>query len=199
MGKILVTYHSGYGATAAAAKIIAETLTEKGFKVDLCIISLEDLAKYDAVIIGSPIRFGRCTLKTKRFIKRNLGLLKGVKVAFFFTCMSITANEPEQNLPVYIDSSFNDPDKPNARMRAMEDTHTVSYYLKHFLKIIPEIRPLNVAFFKGCLNTEIINPFHRLIMMFAMFTLPEIKTGDFLNPVGIRAWTESLFDKIKTA
>jgi menaquinone-dependent protoporphyrinogen IX oxidase len=47
MGKILVTYHSGYGATAAAAKIIADTLTEKGFKVDLCDIGLEDLAKYN--------------------------------------------------------------------------------------------------------------------------------------------------------
>jgi menaquinone-dependent protoporphyrinogen IX oxidase len=193
LGKTLVTYDSGYGATAVVAETIAEALTEKGLKVDLRRVGLKDLSGYDAVLVGSPIRFGRCTPRIKRFLKKNLTELTHVQVAFFFTCMSVTNNELKQELRLYIDPSFNDPNRPHARFSVMENNHTVSYYLKHFLKIVPGIAPLGISFFKGRLNTAKLNPFHRLIMWFAMFSLPEIQNGDFLNPAAIRAWAESLF------
>jgi menaquinone-dependent protoporphyrinogen IX oxidase len=193
LGKILVTFDSGYGATAFVAETIAETLIKAGLKVDLRLVGLEEFSGYDALLVGSPIRLGRCTPKIRRFLKENLAALKYMQVAFFFTCMSVTNNELVQELPLYIDPSFADPDKPPARISFMENNHTVSYYLKHFLKIVPGIAPLGISFFKGRLNTAELNPFHRLIMWFAMFSLPEIQNGDFLNPAAIRAWAESIF------
>jgi menaquinone-dependent protoporphyrinogen IX oxidase len=197
LGKTLVTYDSGYGATAVAAETIAKTLAEKGLKVDLRLVGLEDLSGYAALLVGSPIRFGRCTPRIKRFLKKNLHALTFMQVGFFFTCMSLTNNEWEHELPLYVDPAFDDPSKPHARIRVMGNNHTVSYYLKHFFKLVPGIAPLGISFFKGRLNTAKLSPFHRLIMYFAMFSLPEIQNGDFLNPIAIRAWAESLFNRMK--
>ena len=71
MEKILVTYDSGYGATEAAAQVIADTLAEKGFKVSFRPVNMEELSGYDAIFIGSPIRLGRCTQKLKDISKRT--------------------------------------------------------------------------------------------------------------------------------
>ena len=196
MGKILVTYDSGYGATAAVAEIIAETLAERGLMVDCHPISLENLSGYDVILVGSPIRLGRCTPKIKRFLKRNLAELASRQIGFFFTCMSVTHNELEQKLPLYIDPAFNDPNKPHARLSFMENNHTAAYYLKYFLKLLPGISPLGISFFKGRLNIAKLNPIHRLIMRFARFSLPEIQEGDFINPVLIRTWAENLSGRI---
>lgn len=195
MEKILVTYDSGHGTTAVAAKTIAETLTEKGLRVDLRFVGPADLSGYDAVLVGSPIRLGRCTPRIKRFLKKNLAALTRMQVAFFFTCMSVTNDELEQELPLYIDPSFDDPVRPHARIRMMENNHTASYYLKHFLKLVPGIAPLGISFFNGRLNMAELSPLHRLIMRFAMYALPEIQNGDFLDTAIIRAWAEGLFEK----
>jgi menaquinone-dependent protoporphyrinogen IX oxidase len=199
LGKILVTYDSGYGATAAAAKAIAETLTEKGLNVDLHVVGPEDLSGYDALLLGSPIRLGRCTPGIKRFLKKNLTALTRMNVGFFFTCMSVTSNDPGRDLPLYIDPSFDNPGKPPARIGAMEENHTVSYYLEHFLKFAPGVAPMAVAFFKGNLNTAKLSFIHRLIMRLAMFSLPEIQNGDFLNTAVIQAWAESLSNRMDVA
>ena len=199
MGKILITYDSGYGATAAAAEIIAETLAEQGLIVDLRPVGPEDVSGYDALLLGSPIRLGRCTPQIKRFIKRNLTALTCLRVAFFFTCMSVTSDKSEQEFPLYVDPSFSDPNKPHPRIRWMENNHTVSYYLKYFQKLAPGVAPIGIAFFKGRLNTKKLAPVHRLIMRVAMFSLPEIENGDFLSPVGIGSWAQSLFSRMKEA
>jgi menaquinone-dependent protoporphyrinogen IX oxidase len=199
LGELLVTYDSGYGATAFVAETIVESLTEKGLKVDFRPVGLEELSGYDKLIIGSPIRLGRCTPRIRKFLKKNLTALQSMQVAFFFTCMSVTHHESDKELPLYIDPSFDDPDKPPARISLMENNHTVSYYLKHFLKLIPGIAPFGISFFKGRLDTAKLNLCHRLIMRFAMFSLPEIQNGDFLNQAAIRTWTEGLFGRIKIA
>ena len=199
MEKILVTYDSGYGSTAAAADTIAETLVEKGLSVNLCPIGMEDLSGYDALFLGSPIRLGRCTPEIKRFLKKNLAALTCMPAAFFFTCMIVTNDELKQEYPLYIDPLFCGPDRPRPRIRLMENNHTASYYLKRFLKFIPGVTPCGVAFFKGCLDIKKLTPVHRLIMCFAMFSLPEITNGDFLSPVTIKSWTQSLFRKMEMA
>lgn len=197
MGKILVAYNSGYGATAHAAEIVAETLAGKGLIVDLYAVDLQNPnpSNYDALFIGSPIRLGRCTKEIKRFLKKHLSALtKHTRIAFFFTCMSVTNRSPQQVLPVYIDPSFSDPGKPPARIKSMENNHTVSYYLKQLFKFIPGITPLSIAFFKGRLDIAKLSLTHRLIMRFAMFTLPEIQNGNYLNQTIIRDWTENVLE-----
>lgn len=197
MGKILVIYDSLYGATADAAKTISVKLTNEGLDVDLSLVGLRDPVGYDAVIVGSPIRLSQCTSKIKKFIKANHSVLTRIQVAFFFTCMSVTNDESELELPLYIDHSFNDSDKPRARIKLMENNHTASYYLKYFLKTISGISPLSIAFFKGRLNMSKLSIFHCLIMQFAMLALPEIQNGDYLNKSVIRDWTGGLAKQLK--
>lgn len=197
MENILVTYDSGYGSTEVAAKIIAETLTKEGFRVDLRIVGQEDPSGYDVLLVGSPIRLGRCTPRIKRFLKKHSGTLERMQVAFFFTCMSITDDKSERDLPLFVDPSFNNPDRPRARISMMENNHNVEYYLKHFLKHMPGIAPIKVSFFKGRLDTAKLSPLHRLIMRIAMYTLPEIQNGDFLDPTVIQAWAESLANRMQ--
>jgi hypothetical protein len=81
----------------------------------------------------------------------------------------------------------------------MENNHTALYYLKHFLKLVPGISPLGISFFKGRLNMAKLSTFHRLVMRFAMFALPEIQNGDYLNQVLIRDWVERLYAQMKFA
>jgi menaquinone-dependent protoporphyrinogen IX oxidase len=197
LGKILVIYDSGYGATADAAKTIAGNLTGEGLNVDLSFVGLKDPVGYDAAIVGSPIRFGQCTPKIKKFLKTNHSALTRMQVAFFFTCMSVTNDISKLELPLYIDPIFNDPNKPRARIKIMENNHAASYYLNHFLKKIAGISPLSISFFKGGLNISKLSIFHRLVMRFAMFALPEIQNGDYLNKTAIRDWAGGLAIRLK--
>ncbi len=193
MRKILVVYDSGYGATASAAQVIAEALAANGPEVDIGPAGRQELAGYDAVAVGSPIRLGRCTPRIKRFLKDNQARLAVSQTAFFFTCMSATAGEADQDQTLYVDPRFDAPDRPRPRLRAMERNHTARYYLDHFRKLIPGIRPVAVAFFKGRLSTAELKPLHWLIMRVAMFSLPEIGDGDYLSPEQIRSWAAGLF------
>jgi menaquinone-dependent protoporphyrinogen IX oxidase len=95
----------------------------------------------------SPIRFGKCTAKIKFFLTENIEMLRYKNTAFFFTCMSVTSDLNENEVPLYIDHQFNCSDKPKARFKIMESNHTAPYYLKHFLKLIPGIYPTGIAFF----------------------------------------------------
>lgn len=117
--------------------------------------------------------------------------------AFFFTCMSVTHDGTEPGCPLYVDPSFEDPDRPPARLRVMEENHTAAYSLEHFLKLVPGMEPVGIAFFRGRQNTADLNTLHRLIMRFAMFALPEIKNGDDLDPVVMRTWAEEMFGRMK--
>ena len=193
MRKILVVYDSGYGATASAARVVAEALAANGPEVDIGPAGRQNPTEYDAVVVGSPIRLGRCTPRIRRFLKDNLAKLVDTQTAFFFTCMSVTGSEAEWGAPLFADSRFSDPGRPPARLKAMERNHTASYYLDRFHKLIPGIEPAGIAFFKGRLITAELKPLHRLIMRVAMFSLPEISDGDYLDPGQIRSWAAGLF------
>jgi menaquinone-dependent protoporphyrinogen IX oxidase len=188
----LVTYDSVYGATTAAAMHIAEALAEQGIEADLHPIGVEDISNYDAIVLGSPIHMGRCTKAVKQFLKKNRMALTSKQVAFFFTCMSVFSKEYRSSFPLYVDPSFDDPNRPPARLRFMADNHTVSYYLNQFLKLTPGSQPVAIAFFRGRLRMADLKLIHRLLMRFAKFALPEVQDGDFLNPTVIRTWAQSL-------
>jgi menaquinone-dependent protoporphyrinogen IX oxidase len=191
MENALIIYDSGYGATKFAAQVIENTLSEQGINVDISPIGQIDLSSYDTIFIGSPIRLGKCTSKIKRYLTEHFETLKYKKIAIFFTCMSVTSDTSEQGVRLFVDHKFNTPNKPKARLRIMENNHTVSFYLKHFLKLIPGISPTGIAFFKGRLHTEKLGLLHRIIMRFAMFSLPEIENGDFLEPNVIESWVQT--------
>ncbi|MBC8185216.1 hypothetical protein H8E88_29330 [candidate division KSB1 bacterium] len=78
-------------------------------------------------------------------------------------------------------------------MTPMEKAHTSSYYFDHFLKLIPQIEPVSIAFFKGNLNLSRLKFIHKIIMHIAMILMKEIKEGEFINPDAVADWTENLY------
>ncbi|MBN9516028.1 MAG: NAD(P)H:quinone oxidoreductase [Alphaproteobacteria bacterium] len=97
MTKVLVLYYSSYGHIETMAKAVAEGAREAGAQVDIKrvpetapeavakaahfkldqeapIAKIEDLANYDAVIIGTGTRFGRMSSQMASFLDQAGGL-----------------------------------------------------------------------------------------------------------------------------
>jgi len=97
VSKVLVLYYSSYGHIEQMAKAVAEGVRESGATVDVKrvpetaplevaqaahfkldqeapIAKIEDLADYDAVILGIPTRFGRMPSQMAAFLDQAGGL-----------------------------------------------------------------------------------------------------------------------------
>ena len=112
MAKVLVLYYSSYGHIETMAGAIAEGARSAGAQVDIKrvpetapletakaahfkldqsapVAQIEDLANYDAIIIGTPTRFGRMASQMTTFLDQAGGLwMRGVlngKVGGAFT------------------------------------------------------------------------------------------------------------------
>lgn len=82
--KILVTYATRAGSTAEIAQAIGQTLTGQGASVDvLPLKQVTDLAGYDAVVIGSAIRFGQWLPEASKFVAEHQAVLSQKPTAFF--------------------------------------------------------------------------------------------------------------------
>jgi NAD(P)H dehydrogenase (quinone) len=103
MSKVLVLYYSSYGHIEQMAKAVAEGAREAGAQVDIKrvpetaplevakaayfkldqeapIAKIEDLADYDAVILGIPTRFGRMPAQMAAFLDQAGGLWQSGKL-----------------------------------------------------------------------------------------------------------------------
>jgi NAD(P)H dehydrogenase (quinone) len=99
MSKVLVLYYSAYGHIEALANAVAEGARETGAKVDVKrvpetvpaeiakahhfkldqaapIATIDDLANYDAIVIGTGTRFGRISSQMATFLDQagSLGM-----------------------------------------------------------------------------------------------------------------------------
>jgi NAD(P)H dehydrogenase (quinone) len=97
MAKVLVLYYSAYGHIETMANAVAEGAREAGAQVDIKrvpdlvpeevarrshykldqpapIAKVDDLADYDAIIIGTPTRFGRISSQMAHFLDQAGGL-----------------------------------------------------------------------------------------------------------------------------
>jgi NAD(P)H dehydrogenase (quinone) len=105
MSKVLVLYYSAFGYVTVVANAIAEGARAAGAEVDIRrvpeiaraagaqgayfnavqevpVAAVEDLANYDAIIVGSPTRYGRLSAPVAAFLEQasglvSLGLLNG--------------------------------------------------------------------------------------------------------------------------
>jgi NAD(P)H dehydrogenase (quinone) len=105
MAKILVLYHSAYGHVERMAEAVAEgarsvagaevlvkrvpelmsedVARKAGMKVNqkAPVASVEELANYDAIIFGTPTRFGNMTAQMRNFLDQTGGLwVKGALI-----------------------------------------------------------------------------------------------------------------------
>ncbi|WBU30782.1 NAD(P)H:quinone oxidoreductase [Rhodopseudomonas palustris] len=97
MAKVLVLYYSAYGHIEAMANAVAEGAREAGATVDIKrvpelvppdvakashykldqaapVATIEDLANYDAIVIGTGTRFGRMASQMSNFLDQAGGL-----------------------------------------------------------------------------------------------------------------------------
>ncbi len=97
MAKVLVLYYSAYGHIEAMASAVAEGVREAGAQVDIKrvpelvpeeiarkshykldqpapVAKVEDLANYDAIIVGTGTRFGRMSSQMANFLDQAGGL-----------------------------------------------------------------------------------------------------------------------------
>src|SRR5712664_778235 len=97
MAKVLVLYYSSYGHVETMAKAVAEGARSAGASVDIKrvpetapvemakaahfkldqsapVAAIDDLVNYDAIIVGSPTRFGRISSQMASFLDQAGGL-----------------------------------------------------------------------------------------------------------------------------
>lgn len=82
--RILVAYASRYGSTEEVADAIGTVLRDDGAHVDVKRArDVDDVAGYDAVVVGGPIYLGSLLRDEKRFLERHEGALREMPVAVF--------------------------------------------------------------------------------------------------------------------
>ena len=92
-----------YSSTDGQTKKICETLKNNSInKSSYEIISLDEafhkeVEKYENIIIGASIRYGRHNPKVYKFIQNNRYILDKKKSAFF--SVNVVARKPEKNTP----------------------------------------------------------------------------------------------------
>jgi menaquinone-dependent protoporphyrinogen oxidase len=135
--KVLVAYASKHGTTGEVAESIAETLQGLGLVVEIREARrVDDIAPYDAVVIGGGLYMGKWHADARHMLKRHRQELAGRRLAVFGMG------------PDSLDES-----KVAESRRQLE----------HSLAATPELEPIAVTIFGGALKPESWRfPFNRL-------------------------------------
>ncbi|MBN1303453.1 MAG: flavodoxin domain-containing protein [Anaerolineales bacterium] len=87
--RILITYASGLGSTIEVAQEIGVTLGNLGFSTDVKpILDHPQLDHYQAILVGSAVRYGNWLPEALEFIETNQQVLRKKTVAVF--CVHIS-------------------------------------------------------------------------------------------------------------
>jgi menaquinone-dependent protoporphyrinogen IX oxidase len=104
--KGIVIYRGKYGATTQYATWLGETLEMPVHEIER--LSIDDLAAYEYLIIGSPVYIGRMLIKD--WLQKNADFLSHKKVLFFVVCGSAGDQQKQesiirQNIPIQLTGS----------------------------------------------------------------------------------------------
>jgi len=80
----LIVYAGKTGTTEKCAGIIAQKL--KNTTVVNLLQETPDISKYDIIIIGGSVRYGRINSKARNFINKNKAVLLEKKTAYYICC-----------------------------------------------------------------------------------------------------------------
>ncbi len=95
--RALVAYASKAGSTAQVAVKMGQMLAQRNLPVDVRpLASVTDLAPYQTVLLGSPIRTGSLLPEALTFIQQNQAALQQKAFHFFILCMTL-ATDTEDN------------------------------------------------------------------------------------------------------
>jgi menaquinone-dependent protoporphyrinogen oxidase len=92
--RLLVAYASRYGSTAEVAQAIARALRAPARSVDVVpAAQVAAVDGYDAMIVGSAVRFGTWLDEALAFLRRHRTALAARPLAFFTLHMQATASD----------------------------------------------------------------------------------------------------------
>ncbi|MBD3229495.1 MAG: hypothetical protein GF329_15025 [Candidatus Lokiarchaeota archaeon] len=111
--RLLIVYASRYGSTEATVKDIAKYIKDKNIQTE--VVNLKEIKKknwpkikdYDGIIVGSGIKMGKWTNKTKKFLKGNKSEIESEnkKLFLFVSCTQILT-DPEGAKESYLDKKI---------------------------------------------------------------------------------------------
>ena len=142
MSSILIIYSSVDGHTKTICERIEGVIKNSS---NTTLMSLddathEDISRYDRIVIGASIRYGKHRPSLFNFIEKNLDLLNS-KYSAFFT-VNIVARKPEKNTaktnPYMIKFLKKSPWKPNLLdvFAGKLDFPTYNFFDKYIIKLI---------------------------------------------------------------
>lgn len=103
--KTLVVYGTKSGCTTGIAEKIGETLAANGISVE--VVSAEEAESasgYDAVVVGSGVRVGQWHAPARQWVEANAETLKGMPVAFYTCCLTMTEPGKADEVRAYTDA-----------------------------------------------------------------------------------------------
>lgn len=101
MGNVLIVYSSNYGQAARIARAIYDVVLSHGHAValeDVNDVDLLDLSKFDVIIAGGSIRYGRHSRALTAFCADNGSTLNSKRSHFF--SVSAVARKPHKCTPI---------------------------------------------------------------------------------------------------
>jgi menaquinone-dependent protoporphyrinogen oxidase len=165
---ILVAYATRAGSTVGIAEAIGRTLTNNRFDVTVQpIAQVGDLAAYDAVVVGSAIRYDRVMPEVKQFVEEHRQQLSQKPFAAFVVCLAMATQ--------------------NEKRREQART-TASGYLQPIRTLVPTV---SEGLFAGALNFSKLPIVYRVV--FRVLTLtPIFNEGDHRDWEAIERWASDL-------
>ena len=194
-GLILVAYGTKSGSTGEVAHTIGEALRASGATVDVHHVrDVSEVGSYDAVIVGSPVLYGKPHSAVAKFLARNEEALSRMPFAAFLTCLELTQpiDEDDRGIPTYVDPSLGRPPAKEGKLSSFEKTHLISVFLDELLESAPEVKPVSVAFFRGKLDYNELDLISRSVMKLIRLIYRRAPEGDFRNWQAIRSWATTL-------
>ncbi|SCZ53612.1 menaquinone-dependent protoporphyrinogen IX dehydrogenase [Thiohalomonas denitrificans] len=128
MSEILIAYSTTDGHTREISVRLRQVIKQQGHQVTLISIDDEpdiDLDRFDKIILGASIRYGKHSKQVYKFIEKNRNELESKSNAFF--SVNVVARKPDKNRP------------------------ETNPYLRKFLKQI-KWKPKEVTVFAGKIN-----------------------------------------------
>jgi menaquinone-dependent protoporphyrinogen oxidase len=125
-GSVLVAYATKRGSTPEVAEMVATTLREQGFEVELReAAAVEDVDRYSGIVLGGALYMGRWQADAQNFLRRHRRVLATLPFAAF-----------------------------GMGPRTLEEHDIASSWtqLAHELAKAPEVVPVSVAIFGGVVD-----------------------------------------------
>ena len=135
--KTLVAFASKHGSTQEVAEQVAQTLRDNGLDVDVRpASSVEDLAAYDALVIGGALYMGHWHRDARRLLNR--------------------VSEELRERPVFVFGMG----PMDLEQKSVEGARK---QVDHALAKVPDVQPVSVAIFGGVVHPgELHFPFNRM-------------------------------------